>query len=144
MLPTIMPGGITPLERFGRFLEIIHLPIFRRSSTLCWIESVVWLTIALVYKDFWSSTPLVEEPAPDLLHCLWRDCLLIMGRRASLNSRFTPLLRYIFFLLCSTEILGLHSRRGTIQLYSDDAYNPGAFGLCVHGWQWGGRMEKHF
>lgn len=81
MRPTITPEATTLLER----------------KLLTWYltESESWLTNAQDSRVSSSSTRLVEVLAPVSLHSSWKDCLLIMERRANWSLQSTRPLRFV-------------------------------------------------
>merc|ERR1711892_1523493 len=72
---------------------VVTTPLERRLSILFLTASESWLTLALVFRDSFSSTLSVEVPDLDLHLFSWSVCLLTTARNPSLNLPSTQLLR---------------------------------------------------
>merc|ERR1711892_682371 len=83
---------------------VVTTPLERRLSILFLTVSESWLTLALVFKDSFSSILLVEVPDLDLHLFLWSACLLTMARNPSLNLPSTQLLKLPLLLLNLTML----------------------------------------
>merc|ERR1711892_530789 len=83
---------------------VVTTPLERRLSILFLIVSESWLTLALVFKDSFSSTLSVEVPDLDLHLFSWSVCLSTTARNQNLNSPSTQLLKLPPLLLSLTML----------------------------------------